>query len=404
MAKVNVKGEVIDLLTPFYMLPERKKKIEAALHEPITSDPINDLARSIHPSKLHLVVKEVKDETVSTKTFRLVPAEGSTTKSLPAFRAGQYVSVKLDIDGVGVTRPYSVASSPTDALKGGFIELTIRKKDGGFATQYIWDNWKEGTAVETSGPCGNFYIDSLRDSRAILGIGGGCGVTPFRSMIREIIDNNLDVHFTLLYGTRKADDIIYKDEMLELERQHPDKLKVNFVCSEPDESWSGPTGLLTSECVMNLGGGVEGKTIFICGPQVMYNFLDEELKGLNIPRRRLHREAFGEAENVLTYPNYPKELADKEFEITVLIGEEEKKVPAKATETVVVSLERAGIAPPSQCRSGECGFCRSMLLSGDVFVSPENDGRRLADRKFGWFHPCSSYPVSDLKIRVARSV
>ncbi|MBW2369919.1 MAG: 2Fe-2S iron-sulfur cluster binding domain-containing protein [Deltaproteobacteria bacterium] len=68
----------------------------------------------------------------------------------------------------------------------------------------------------------------------------------------------------------------------------------------------------------------------------------------------------------------------------------------------MVSLEKANITPPSKCRSGECGFCHSHLISGDIFVDPDNDGRRMADKKFKGFHPCSSYPVSDLEIEVPR--
>ena len=67
-------------------------------------------------------------------------------------------------------------------------------------------------------------------------------------------------------------------------------------------------------------------------------------------------------------------------------------------------MERANLAPPSQCRSGECGFCRSLLVSGEVYVLPDSDGRRAADRQFGYIHPCASYPLSDLEVTVPRDL
>ena len=67
---------------------------------------------------------------------------------------------------------------------------------------------------------------------------------------------------------------------------------------------------------------------------------------------------------------------------------------------MLVAIERAGIAAPSKCRSGECGYCRSKLLEGDVFITEDNDGRRAADKKFGFIHPCSSYPLSDLFVEI----
>lgn len=85
------------------------------------------------------------------------------------------------------------------------------------------------------------------------------------------------------------------------------------------------------------------------------------------------------------------------------IADESLQVPASGSETVLTALERAGLAPPSLCRSGECGWCRSKLVSGEVFVVPDGDGRRLADRRFGWIHPCSSYPLGNLELRVPRS-
>ena len=88
------------------------------------------------------------------------------------------------------------------------------------------------------------------------------------------------------------------------------------------------------------------------------------------------------------------------FKIKVLFGKDEKIIDAKATDTVVVSLEKAGIAPDSHCRSGACGFCRSLLLEGEVWQRPQSDGVRAADKDMGYFHPCSAYPMSDLTIQV----
>ena len=74
------------------------------------------------------------------------------------------------------------------------------------------------------------------------------------------------------------------------------------------------------------------------------------------------------------------------------------EIPARATEPILVALERANLASPSLCRSGECGFCRSLLLAGEVFIPPFGDHRRAADRKLGYLHPCASYPLSDLEL------
>jgi ferredoxin-NADP reductase len=274
----------------------------------------------------------------------------------------------------------------------------------GFLTEHIWENWKEGDPVVVSGPAGFFYHEPLRDCQHVVGLAGGSGVTPFRSMIKDIIDDDLDLQMTLLYGTRCPDDIIFGEELMQLSSQAPEKISVHIFCSEPDDSWQGASGFLTNEIIQNIVGDVHGKSIFISGPPAMYLFLDEELKAFNLRKKMIRWEAFGEIKDIGIYPGFHQDLADKIMKITVNLGGQMQDISARACETILVSLERARIIPPSKCRSGECGFCRSRLVSGDIYVRPQNDGRRLADHKFGYFHPCASYPASDLKIEVPRDV
>ena len=71
----------------------------------------------------------------------------------------------------------------------------------------------------------------------------------------------------------------------------------------------------------------------------------------------------------------------------------------RAGEPLMNAMERAGIVVEAVCRSGECTFCRTRLLSGEVFT-PSCVCRRWADERFGYIHPCMSYPLSDLRVRV----
>jgi len=78
-------------------------------------------------------------------------------------------------------------------------------------------------------------------------------------------------------------------------------------------------------------------------------------------------------------------------------------ITASADEPLLTSIERAGIVAPSRCRSGECSWCRSKLVSGKVFVPEKTDGRRRADIEFGYIHPCASFPMSDIVLDVPNS-
>ena len=398
---ITIKSINRDLRSFMKLVPERKKKIEEASNEPITTDNMNTLARRLHPERQYMIIDSIKDETKTTKTFKLVPDPESDTKELAYFRAGQYLSLKVKINDVRITRAYSISSSPKDS-SNGFYEITIRKEEHGFLTNFIWENWKVGTKVVSSGPEGFFYYEYLRDAKNIVGIGGGSGITPFRSLAKDIVDGNIDAKLLILYGSSDEEDIIFYDEFKALEMTNPDKIKTVFILSCDEVTLDDcEKGFITADIIKKYAD-VNNSSFFICGPQVMYNFVDKELKTLNLPQRRIRKEAFGEIKNIVNFPGYPKELAEKTFKLTVHMDGITKELPAIATESILVAIERGHLSPPSKCRSGECGFCRALLISGDVYISPVGDGRREADKKFGFFHPCYSYPISDIEVNIPK--
>ena len=400
--KVSVKGNIRDLLAFKNLTSERRKNIDKASEEFIKSDPVNNLAQLLHPSIQNLMISEVKEETKSAKTFRLIPNPDSTTEKLAYFRAGQFLSLKVDVDGTPITRPYSISSSPSDALRG-FYEITIRKEDHGFLTDYIWENWEKDTKIKSSGPNGYFYYDPIRDLKEVIGIAGGSGITPFRSMAKEIMEGKLNISLTLLYGSSEEDDILFYDEFKEYESRHPEKIKIVHVLSCEEVNLEGcEQGFITADIIEKYCD-FSNSSVFICGPQVLYDFIDKEVSKFNLPTNRIRKEVFGEVKDVVLLPNYPKKMAEKSFKIKVRIGNLSKDIPANAHESVLVAMERAKLTPPSVCRSGQCGFCRSKLISGEIFVNPRNDGRRAADKILKYFHPCSSYPLSNLEIEIPRS-
>jgi ferredoxin-NADP reductase/ferredoxin len=397
---LSIKGNIRDLLAFKNLISKRRKLIQKASSEPIRGDQIRILSNSLHPLKQSLVISDVKDESKSTKTYRLI-LDG-VGHSLAYFRAGQYLSLKLNIDDEIVTRPYSISSSPLDSLNG-FYEITIKKTEGGFVTKYIWDTWKVGTKIESSGPEGTFYYEPLRDGSHIVGIAGGLGITPFRSIAMAIVQGLIDARLTIFYGSSEEDDIIFFNFFKNLESQNPDKIKLIHILSCEEVNLEGcEKGFITAEIIEKYVD-VSDCSFFICGPQVMYEFIDEELKKFDLSPKRIRKEVYGQAKEISYCIGYPKELINETFSIKIEIGNLETKILGLANESILVAMERAKLAPPSSCRSGSCGYCRSQLVSGEIFVNPREDGRRFADKNRGFFHPCSSYPVSDIHIIVPRS-
>lgn len=395
-AKVTVQSYFKDLMGWFQLMKKRQAWIDAAGTDIDISDNTAKLANELHARMVKAVIDSVKDETPSTKTFTLKALDGY---QMPWFFAGQHISVKFCIDGKWVTRPFSVSSEPrlTDE---GKIQITLRKKPGGYVTEWVWNNWKEGTEVMFNGAFGDGYWSSIRDAKHVVGIAGGSGITAFRSIAKDMADTGRPEKFTVLYGSRNQDDIIFFDELNELASASNGAIEVFHILSEPKEGWTGETGFINAELIKRLVPDYDQVSYFISGPQAMYDFLDGELAKLGIRGKYIRKEEYGETDDITKSPLYPKGHENETFKITVRFGIDEKVIDAKATDTVVVSLEKAGLAPDTHCRSGQCGWCRSLLISGEVWQRPQSDGVRSSDKDYGYFHPCSAYPMSDLVMEV----
>ena len=391
---MKIQGFLKDVGGASRVTKARLNAFETASSVPVAVDPIGDVARAWHPGKLELVVTEIRPACKTAKTFRFQRPEGG---KLPPFYAGQFMVIDFPMGESLISRPYSISSAPWQARQeDGFVEITVRRSRGdGFISDHLNDNVQVGDRFQGMIGCGQFYYEPLRDAKHVLALAGGVGITPFASMAREIAHGTLDMDLTILYGSVSSDDITLHDEMEALQGE---KVHIVHVLSGDEPDWQGEKGFLTAELIKKYSA--EDTTYFICGPQVMYTFLREELKKLDIPQRRVRFEVFGQVKDITRYEGYPIELKDKVFNMTVVRGIHEDVIPAKATESLVVALERAGIRIETACRSGECGFCRTKLLSGSVFVCPEGDGRRAADKEFGYLHACSAWPTSDLKIRI----
>ena len=396
---LNVKVGLIgkfDMLKFKNMSKVREKAIQAAPANEVSGEfAINTNAKKLHPDYQRLVIDEViPHEGAKAKTFVFRRADG---EAFPYFRAGQYLSLKLPLEGSFVTRAYSLCSSPKDALKGR-AAITVRSNPGGFAADKLLAALKPGDEVIASDPQGFFYYEDLRDAKHVVGLAGGSGITPFLSMAYALRDGAEDFELTLLYGSRDEESILFKKELDEVASACP-KFRVVHVLSD-EEKAGYEHGFITAELIKKYAPADAEYSVFLCGPEGMYRFLKPEIEKLALPERLFRRKMIDVTKTPWELDGYPQQCRDKIFNLTVRQGDREYKLSASANETVLTAIERAGIKAPSRCRSGECGWCRSRMLEGSVFIPQENELRRWADKEYGYIHPCSSFPTSDIVLEV----
>ena len=381
----------MDLSKMGAIMPRRMAHIAQGAPVPPKLDyAANVTAKALHPECQKLRVEKVIEREAGAKSFVLTAADGG---ELARFNAGQFLSFALAISGSTLTSAYSLCCPPSWAKEGKYM-ITVKPSEDGFAGNWICANWKVGTEVTASAPLGEFTYTRLRDAKHILGVCGGSGVTPFYAMAAALNEESEDFSLTLLYGSRDTDSILLGEELKTLAAKCERFRLVNVL----ENGGGGESGYITTELLQKYAP--EGDySLFVCGPAAMMQAMEKAIAPLGLPERRIRRKTYGVTEAALE-AGWPADAAGKTFTLTVRMRDQEYSVPCASGETVLVAMERAGLTPPSRCRSGECGWCRSKLLAGTVFVPARTEHRRKADLAYGYIHPCCSFATSDLTICV----
>lgn len=373
----------MDMLRFKKLVPNRREALASGANTPLPQEyRTNELAKRLHPGMMDVELTAVRQVAAGMVelTFKRLDAD-----AFPFFRAGQYVSLQGRVGESVVSRPYSIVSSPRQALAN---ELVLGIADAGFFSGWLNREAKPGDRFRMSEPTGEFHYETLRDKKQIVCIAGGAGITPFISMARSMADKDEPYEMILFYGARDEAHLAYQAELDELCQKTG--LRVVYVLSDEEKSGFAH-GFITAD-LMGQFVDIKECTFFLCGPKAMYDFIDSQLASYQLPVKAVHRDA-------TCCPNL-KIDAPRTFRLTVHIRDEVFTMDAAEHETLLTAMERAGVPAPNKCRAGGCGYCHSKWIAGEFRIAEGRDGRREADRKFGFVHPCVTYPLSDMEIDV----
>jgi ferredoxin-NADP reductase len=346
----------------------------------------------------YLKVREVIELNRDERCYILYPDSAHGTGKIAFFRPGQYLSFTLNIGQSVVTRPFTICSSPFDASKDDFYMIKVKKAMHGFASNHIFNTWEKGTEVVASAPLGNFYHQTVRDYKFVVGITDNDGIPAFLSMARAIEEKSIDINLTLFYSCRKRSDAVFMEELSEI-AEHTRNFNVIFVFSD-EKVLNYERGFITKQLIEKYAPP-EQYSVFIDGSQSLITLVSLQIAELGLERKDVRLNIGSKNKEAKSIPDFPPEFIGKTFELKVKKdGKVLKTIPCSSEETILVALERAGIEALSHCRVGSCGFCRARLTKGRVFIPNGSDTRKHADLNHGIIHPCSSYATSDLTIQL----
>ncbi len=338
----------------------------------------------------NLRLARIFQETPDVKTFRLVNPDGG---ALPFEHiAGQYINLKLTIDGKRVNRSYTIASSPT---RNAYVEISVKKAQNGYGSKHLHETWREGQLVSVAAPAGKFFFAGHESQRIVL-IAGGIGITPMMSVVRSLTDRGWTGEMYLAFSVRKRVDVVFAHELEDLQARHQNLHVLVTLTNDPEVEWSGARGQLTAEMLAAFVPSFTRGPVMMCGPGPMMNGMRKMLVGMGVPDGEITQEEFISALPVQTAPGQADPSEELPEGVMPSLAFQKSGVTADQPPelTVLEVAEEAGVTIPFECRSGICGQCKTRLISGKVKMDVQ-DALTPHDRATGLILACQARATRD---------
>jgi 3-ketosteroid 9alpha-monooxygenase subunit B len=322
-------------------------------------------------------VAQVVDETADARSLVLDVPE--TLRPQFAYRAGQFLTFRVPVDGRRLVRCYSLASAP--AADGGW-KVTVKRIAGGRVSNWMNDAVRDGDVLEVMRPAGRFCLTE-RNADVLL-FAAGSGITPVISLLKTALATTAR-RVRLLYANRDRDSIIFRAELDALARRHPERLQVVHRLDAVE-------GFADAAAVRRHAEGAPAADCYICGPGPFMDLVERTLQGLGVPAERIFIERFEYA-----HDGSPRDVAAAAApgapHASIRLDGAERGIDLLSGETVVQAARRAGLEPPTSCEEGYCGCCMAWLREGAGDMRA-NDVLTPAQIAEGWILTCQFVPSS----------
>jgi ring-1,2-phenylacetyl-CoA epoxidase subunit PaaE len=289
-----------------------------------------------------------------------------------AFVHGQYLTLKLSVNGEELRRSYSICSSPLDKDE---VRIAVKKVPGGRASTQLVDKLKPGMRIEVMTPMGNFTtaLDGSK-ARHFVAFAAGSGITPILSILKTVLRTEQRSRFTLFYGNTDQDRIIFRTRLDELKGQFGERLSVHHILSKGVDEDMLFNGRITKEKAVQLlqrfVSDPMDKEFFICGPEQMMVNVSEALEKQGVDKKHIHIELF--TTPVATEAKKPAAVEDTgDFngvaEVKVIMDGREHliKLSTKGDSVLDAALD-AGLDVPFACKGAVCCTCKARVVAGKV--------------------------------------
>lgn len=313
-------------------------------------------------------VARVQQESSDIRSFYLEPQDNAVVPFAP----GQHLPMRIVTAGEDIlVRTYSVSSAPSD----GHIRISVKLQ--GNASRHLHENVQVGDLLEARAPLGNFTLVD-ENTRPVVLIAAGVGITPMISMVRELVAQNQrhrrvrNIH--LFQSARSLEDLPFQLELAQLLQRSAGLLHIHRTLSNPgteallDRDYQMAGRLTFAQVKARLP--LDNYDFYLCGPGGFLQDMYDGLRELNIPDHRIHAEAFGPSALRRSKTEQPPTQAQPPaaaVPVPVYFSASATEARWKPDSGSLLELaESRGLTPEFSCRGGSCGTCAVRMISGSV--------------------------------------
>ena len=319
------------------------------------------------------------------------------------FKAGQFLTLRASIDGNDVRRSYSISSSQNSYVQNGTLEVGIRPVQGGVFSNWAATQLKVGDVLRVMPADGRFIVQRPRAIHR-LGFAAGSGITPILSILASTLEEQTESKFTLVYGNRRMDSVMFNEALQDLKDRYPNRLTLIHVLSRQAQEVPLLEGRIdeakVKEIVSSLLPAASMDEVFICGPEAMIEATEKALLEVGVPARNIRTERFtspslealpADARKQVVLGHAPESKGD--VSLTVVLDGKKHQMQMSSTDKILDVALAAGLDLPYSCKGGVCCTCRAKVMRGSV-VMEKNFTLEKWEAEQGFVLSCQAKPTS----------